>query len=247
MRGKIILNTKEELSRIQFICKNEYYVTSNESTYYYEFSYHELGEFQKSLYLENKEFKEAIVHKKLTSVTLLKSTTYGFHEFYISMLNYTIGDKVYYNEHLKINKHNLLSEIEIIGILSDREPKYLKELKWDLISLRDSLRENVYEEFQMNILTLKRNLELIKTSMTDHTGHDLGDGYIFILDKLYNDSLVVHGKSIQQRLILGICKKICTECIIKNGSDRRRDREPYNLDNALSFLTLLSLEKPKLY
>ena len=245
MRGKIILSTKEEISRIQFICKDEYYYTPDETIDYYKFSYHEPGEFEQLFFLKNNEFLQAILDKKLTSVTLFRSETYEVPNFiHISMLNFTIGDKVYYNELIKENKYRLLSEVEINGILKEREPKYLQELKWDLMSLKDSIRENIYEEFMMNIVMLNENLKLIKTSMTDHTGHDLGDGYIFILDQLYNDSLVVHGKSIQQRLILSICKKICTECIIKNGSDRRRDREPYNLDNALSFLNLLSLGKP---
>ena len=69
--------------------------------------------------------------KKLTSVTLLKSTTYGFHEFYISMLNYTIGDKVYYNEHLKINKHiSVIATEPIIPMTIRLNPIYFFQLNF---------------------------------------------------------------------------------------------------------------------
>ena len=110
---------------------------------------------------------------------------------------------------------------------------YLNEVNYYLFKIYDSLisgidysnsddnfysKEEIYSHW---IYEIKYNLDFIASSLTDEFGNRFGgyclDGFVNRLLALYEDSLQIPNKSIQEKIILELLIKVCLEIIVNNG------------------------------
>jgi hypothetical protein len=126
---------------------------------------------------------------------------------------------------------------------------YLGEVNSYLYSISASLRPDPDDDNQYAhwVYEIKIQLDFIASALTDEKGNRFGgicqDGHIFKLLHLYEESLQVHPKSIQQKIVLELLIKVCTEIIINNGdglNDRRNYK--YALSNTRKFIDHLADE-----
>ncbi len=120
----------------------------------------------------------------------------------------------------EIKKENRRKEIlEVKNIIP-----YLGEVNYYLYQISSSIRPDPHDsnQYAHYIYEIKLQLDFISSALTDENGDRFGgyclDGHIFRLKELYEDSLKVPDKSIQERLILKLLIEVCTAIIIANGN-----------------------------
>jgi hypothetical protein len=227
--------TKEQANSIEYY-GNRHTIKDGET--YYEYCYD--GE---KFFTNDEDFKMSLVEKSLFEVILLKSKNYYDNYKYTSLISYKKQDGSVKEFNTCFGEPELTEEEED-GILQDLEPNYLNDLKSALWNIKSSLREGD-NRFSYYVYEIKQNLDFIASSMTDETGRHLGDGFVFILIHLYEDSIQIHSKNIQDRLMIEIYIKVCTACIIQNGSGiyshtSKHTEAPFALKNSRQFINFLS-------
>jgi hypothetical protein len=101
---------------------------------------------------------------------------------------------------------------------------YLTEVNRCLSSISASLRPDSDDNNQYShwVYEIKVQLDFIASALTNEYGKRFGgvcqDGHIFRLKHLYEDSLKLSNKSIQERLVLELLINVCTAIIIANGN-----------------------------
>jgi hypothetical protein len=123
---------------------------------------------------------------------------------------------------------------------------YLSKVNGHLHEISLSLRPdpNDNNQYAHWVYEIKTQLDFIASALTDENGNRFGgicqDGHIFKLLHLYKDSIQLYTKSIQERLILELLIKVCTEIVIDNGGglNNRRNYD-YSLRNTRRFINHL--------
>ena len=123
---------------------------------------------------------------------------------------------------------------------------FLKKVNNDLYDLSASLRPDPNNDNQYAhwVYEIKMQLDFIASSLTDENGNRFGgvcqDGHIFKLLHLYEESLRVPNKNIQEKMVLEFVTKVCTAIIIANGSGEpdatRHVQADYALRNTRLFI-----------
>ena len=128
---------------------------------------------------------------------------------------------------------------------------YLGEVNNYLFRIYSSIRPKPDDSNQYSHLLyeIKLQLDFIASALTDENGYRFGgicqDGHIFRLQRLYEDSLQLPTKSIQEKLILELLIKVCTAIIIANGNgpggenETRHLQADFALKNTRKFITHL--------
>lgn len=129
---------------------------------------------------------------------------------------------------------------------------YLEEVNYYLYKISASLRPDPDDDNQYArwVYEIKEHLDFIASALTDEYGDRFGgicqDGHIFKLQKLYEDSIQIPNKSIQEKLVLEILIKVCTAIIIANGSDEghtlRHTQADFAFNNTRKFINHLVKE-----
>jgi hypothetical protein len=126
---------------------------------------------------------------------------------------------------------------------------YLSEVNGYLYRISASLRPdpNDNNEYAQWVYEIKEQLDFVASALTDENGYRFGgickDGHIFKLLHLYEDSLQLPTKSIQERMVLELLIKVCTEIIINNGDGLNyRTNYDYALSNTRKFINHLVKE-----
>jgi hypothetical protein len=123
---------------------------------------------------------------------------------------------------------------------------YLGKVNGHLHEISSSLRPDPDDNNQYAhwVYEIKSHLDFIASALTDENGNRFGgicqDGHIFKLLSLYEDSIQLHTKSIQEKLVLELLIKVCTEIIIDNGDGlNKRINYNYSLGNTRKFINHL--------
>ena len=141
-----------------------------------------------------------------------------------------------------MNNDRRLEILEVKNIIP-----YLTKVNYDLYDLSASLRGEIEDDLYAHwILHLKRHLDFIASALTDEFGDRFGycqDGNIFLLLSLYEDSLQIFTKSIQEKLVIKLLISVCTEVVINNGDGiNDRSNYDYSLKNTRTFINHLTEE-----
>ncbi|GAP68709.1 hypothetical protein BA6E_104157 [Bacteroidales bacterium 6E] len=120
----------------------------------------------------------------------------------------TLGEEITYNRISHFTRF-----IEILP--------YLEEFNNDLHDLYES-GPNGDMRYDYMLYEIQTHLDFIASSLTnedgDRFGGSCGDGHIFKLLHLYEDSLKVSNKTIQEKIMLKIYERVCSGIIVTNGN-----------------------------
>ncbi len=129
---------------------------------------------------------------------------------------------------------------------------YVEEVNSDLYRISASLRPDPDDDNQYAhwVYEIKTQLDFIASALTDEFGNRFGsvcqDGHIFKLLQLYEDSLQLPTKSIQEKMVLEFLIRVCTAIIVANGSGEpdsiRHTQADYALGNTRLFIDHLVQE-----